>query len=256
MASPFDRLVLSPVLVGRKSYLESLDHALEDVVKRTGRTVLIAGEAGIGKSRLVAEARARADELGFLGLEGHCFEPDRSLSYAPLLDLLRTRLASQSPEEVTHELGPSAPELVPLLPELATLLPGLPALRLLAPEQEKRRGVDRRGLTVPGRFERTTCPQTDAPCPTPSGTRNLIGLVTRRRSRARPEAASGTLRDGRHGRVRCRPGRGLRFTSDAIFVPIESVGVGIGTSWRTVKPLRPTSGQSRSGGAGLMQKSG
>jgi len=57
-----------------------------------GQTALIAGEAGVGKSRLVAEISARARGRGRAVMQGRCFEPDRALPYMPLLDLLRTYL--------------------------------------------------------------------------------------------------------------------------------------------------------------------
>ena len=50
---------------------------------------LVTGEAGIGKSRLVAEALAGLDAERARVLRGRCFEPDRALPYAPILDLLR-----------------------------------------------------------------------------------------------------------------------------------------------------------------------
>jgi DNA-binding CsgD family transcriptional regulator len=50
---------------------------------------LLSGEAGIGKSRLVAAIKAQAEEAGFLILQGRCFETDQTLPYAPLLDLMR-----------------------------------------------------------------------------------------------------------------------------------------------------------------------
>ncbi|GIV98575.1 MAG: hypothetical protein KatS3mg057_3232 [Herpetosiphonaceae bacterium] len=136
---PFHKPILSPVLIGRAAYLESLEHVLGRVSSGKGETVLITGEAGIGKSRLVAEVRARAERLGFLSLVGACFEPDRTLPYAPLIDLLRTRFAGRPAEKLAQELGSAASELVKLLPELGTLLPDLASMAPLAPEQEKHR---------------------------------------------------------------------------------------------------------------------
>ncbi|MGH2560267.1 MAG: helix-turn-helix transcriptional regulator [Thermomicrobiales bacterium] len=130
--------VVSPLLVGRDAEVAALDEALERALEGAGTTMLFAGEAGVGKSRLVAEARTRAARLGFRRLEGHCFEPDRSLPYAPLIDLLHTHLAGRSPEECVAETS-IGPALRKLIPELATLhfegAPNSPA----DPEQEKRR---------------------------------------------------------------------------------------------------------------------
>jgi predicted ATPase len=58
------RPIVSPVLVGRELQLDTLGRALETARAGVGGAVLIAGEAGIGKSRLVAELHARAELLG------------------------------------------------------------------------------------------------------------------------------------------------------------------------------------------------
>lgn len=101
--------------------------------------MLVAGEAGIGKSRLVAEAAAVATKQGFQVLRGACFEYDRSLPYAAILDLLRTFHSERSPEEIAEYLGTTGSEIVKLVPELGSLLPGLAPSPPLDPEQEKRR---------------------------------------------------------------------------------------------------------------------
>jgi DNA-binding CsgD family transcriptional regulator len=133
-----DKPVICPVLIGRAAQLDALDRAVEQVRGGAGRTILVTGEAGIGKSRLVAEAKARLVRSGCVILEGHCFEQDRALPYAPLLDLLHAHLARCSSEELAHVLGFAASELVKLLPELGAMLPGLAPSPALEPEQEKR----------------------------------------------------------------------------------------------------------------------
>ena len=146
MAPPFLASIVCPVLIGRTSHLDTLTSLMEQACGGHGQTVLIAGEAGIGKSRLVAEAvtglrpsQAQAANPTALILQGRCFEPDSILPYAPLLDMLRTFFASRSPDDIATSLGPTAPELVKLLPELAILLPGLAPSPTIEPEQEKRR---------------------------------------------------------------------------------------------------------------------
>src|SRR5262249_30822550 len=139
MTLPLERTVVCPVLIGRAPYVDALERTLEQVRGGAGRTVLIAGEAGIGKTRLVAEARLRAAGRGFLLLQGNCFEPDRSLAYGPILDLLRAFTATQTPEELDEALGPAAPEVLKLLPELAARLPEVAPMPALEPDQEKRR---------------------------------------------------------------------------------------------------------------------
>ena len=138
--------IVCPVLIGRTPSLEFLLHLMEQASGGLGQTVLIAGEAGIGKSRLVREATAllRSSEslappVPVLTLVGHCFEQDAALPYAPLLDLLRTCVATRDPDAVAASLVPLAAEFVKLLPELAAFLPVRVRDSALDPEQEKRR---------------------------------------------------------------------------------------------------------------------
>jgi hypothetical protein len=128
-----------PPLIGRAPQLATLDNLLTQVGQGSGQVVLVGGEAGIGKSRLVIEARRRADQQGWQTVQGDCFEPDVLFPYAPLIDLLRTSLTHRSVKEVTTLLGPLASEVVKLLPELALTLPELTPTPLLDPEAEKRR---------------------------------------------------------------------------------------------------------------------
>jgi predicted ATPase len=73
---------VSPVIVGRESELNALGRALHTTQRDAGRCILIGGEVGIGKSRLVAELRTRATAERWTILEGHCCEQDISFPYA------------------------------------------------------------------------------------------------------------------------------------------------------------------------------
>src|SRR5262245_61749409 len=100
MTEPFAPTILCPVLIGRELQLAALNRLIAQVGDGHGQVALIAGEAGIGKSRLIAEVNARATSQGFAVLQGRCFEPDRALPYAPLLDLLRAHLGAQPLEPI------------------------------------------------------------------------------------------------------------------------------------------------------------
>ncbi len=139
MAMPSDKSVVCPVLIGRTASLASFERVFEQVGNGQGQTVLVSGEAGIGKSRLVAEARARVGQEQARFLQGACFEQDRSLPFAPLLDVLRTLLVTGSREPSLRSLAPFAPELLKILPDLALWLPEVRPTPALSPEQEKRR---------------------------------------------------------------------------------------------------------------------
>lgn len=119
--SSHNQAVFSPILAGRTTDVEALRHWIAQAHTGKGVMVLIAGEAGIGKSRLLNEARAMATQSGFVTLQGNCFEPDHALPYAPLLDLLR-----------------SAQREVELPADLAALVAGQRAETDTDPEQAKR----------------------------------------------------------------------------------------------------------------------
>ena len=135
-ATPFSKSMVCPIVVGRASYFAVLHQHIEQVSQGRGQTLLIAGEAGIGKSRLAAEAIRLARQAGYNYLPGRCFEPDRMLPYAPVLDLLRTYLGTPPSAEVLRSWPPS---LTQLLPELETSSPETPAAPRLDPQQERAR---------------------------------------------------------------------------------------------------------------------
>ncbi len=131
--------VFTPVFIGRTQELAQLERALVAVQGGAGRCVVVRGEAGIGKSRLLSEIRDRTTDRNFLVLEGHCFEQDVSFPYAPLIDMLRTFFARRAASEIFDTLGSLAPEFVKLLPELALDVSELQPAAALEPEAEKRR---------------------------------------------------------------------------------------------------------------------
>jgi predicted ATPase len=76
--------------VGRVRELQELERVIESTAAGAGATVLIAGDAGIGKTRLVSEMASRADEKGFEVLLGRSIDLVGSdLPYQPFLEALR-----------------------------------------------------------------------------------------------------------------------------------------------------------------------
>jgi ABC-type oligopeptide transport system substrate-binding subunit len=96
---------LDSPLVGREAELAALREALVQLQVGQGGVVTIVGEAGIGKSRLVAELRGAThfqSALHLAWLEGRCLSYGSSLAYQLWLDILRALLG------VTLEDGPEA----------------------------------------------------------------------------------------------------------------------------------------------------
>jgi DNA-binding CsgD family transcriptional regulator/tetratricopeptide (TPR) repeat protein len=131
--------VVCPVLIGRAAPLATVLHALDLARASQGGTLLISGEAGIGKSRLVRAMIERARELGFVTLQGACFEADRAHPYAPVLDLVRVLAASASPALAAHYFSPAGAELVGLFPELRSIFTDTPPRQTIDPEEDRRR---------------------------------------------------------------------------------------------------------------------
>jgi ATP/maltotriose-dependent transcriptional regulator MalT len=110
--------VVSPTLVGRADEFERLVGALSD----PPAVVVIEGEAGIGKTRLVRELSARPERGGRPVVVGCCQHVREPFPLGPLIEALR-KLGDQL-GQVTH--SPLVGVLRPLLPELANALPPAP----------------------------------------------------------------------------------------------------------------------------------
>ncbi|MFC4454693.1 ATP-binding protein [Deinococcus sonorensis] len=106
-----------PVLIGREPEQALLRAALERARGRQGQLLLIVGEAGIGKTRLV-DATVR--DLAVPALHGPSREGRLTAPYAPFADALRSYLAA-APGALDHLLGRE--QLALLLPELGLSLP-------------------------------------------------------------------------------------------------------------------------------------
>ena len=109
---------LSPVLVGRQEELSQLEDALLSANRGDGQFVLLAGEAGIGKTRLARELARRARKLGGEVLWGSCSEAELSLPYLPFVEAIGSRLGDDEAALVRAELGPMAAELGQVFPQL------------------------------------------------------------------------------------------------------------------------------------------
>ena len=110
----------SPVLVGRDEQMAALDAALASVRQGGPSAVLLGGEAGVGKSRLVGEFGAAAVAAGARVLTGGCLELGTDgLPYAPFTAVLRDLVHEMGADAVAAMLpGRTTRELARLLPEL------------------------------------------------------------------------------------------------------------------------------------------
>jgi class 3 adenylate cyclase/tetratricopeptide (TPR) repeat protein len=76
-------------MVGRDGELAAVREAVANVAKGSGRVVFVTGEAGVGKSRLIAEARRAEAQRPILLREGRASASGRTTSYGPFIEILR-----------------------------------------------------------------------------------------------------------------------------------------------------------------------
>src|SRR5580658_4240028 len=109
--------VVSPIFIGRREEVASVTALMGRAQAGEPAFVLVGGEAGVGKTRLVGELAARAAQAGFLVLTGRCVELGaEGLPLAPLVDTLRALARSTAPEALAELLGPAGSGLARLLP--------------------------------------------------------------------------------------------------------------------------------------------
>ena len=102
---------LCPVLVGRAEELSILEDALLAANRGQGSVVALAGDAGLGKTRLATELEHRARAIGAEVLSGGCSEADLSLPYLPLLEAIGNFLAGTDVATVRARLGSAGREI-------------------------------------------------------------------------------------------------------------------------------------------------
>ncbi|HET6861215.1 MAG TPA: AAA family ATPase [Streptomyces sp.] len=118
MLTDVDTKSVSPVFVGRADELAQLTDALARATAGEPQTLLVGGEAGVGKTRLIEEFLSAACRDGVVVAEGGCVEIGaEGLPFAPFSTALRA-VRRRLPDEVAAAAAGQEGELARLLPEL------------------------------------------------------------------------------------------------------------------------------------------
>ena len=129
-------------LIGRDRELAALLDGLESALVGRGRLFLIAGEPGIGKSRLAEELTERARGRGAVTLFGRAWEAGGAPAYWPWVQAIRTYARNRDPSTLRDQLGNGAADVAQMLPELRELLPEIGPPVSLDPEGARFRLFD------------------------------------------------------------------------------------------------------------------
>ena len=110
--------VLCEELVGRQPEISLLEDALLATLRGDGGVVIVGGEAGMGKTRLVNDLVIRARRRGCVVVSGACSEAELSLAYLPFLEAIGNHLATEDVAALRDRLGSASEELAQLFPQM------------------------------------------------------------------------------------------------------------------------------------------
>src|SRR6266516_355075 len=130
---------LSPpaALVGRRGYLSLVMNPYEAAKQGQAHVVLVAGDPGIGKTRLLDEIARQTAQDGAIILQGGASEAESMPPYLPFVEALGRYIQLTPLDQLRTHVAAAPQVLATLLPELITRLGELPASAPLPPEQAR-----------------------------------------------------------------------------------------------------------------------
>ena len=124
-------------LVGREAELGRLQVALDQAMAQRGALVLVSGEPGIGKTRLVEELATRASEGGALVVWGRVDEEEGAPAYWPWVQLLGAVFDDCDGDVVSGALEPNAGVIAAIVPEAKEFVADVVPPPLLGPAEAR-----------------------------------------------------------------------------------------------------------------------
>jgi predicted ATPase len=125
--------------VGRESERSTIRAAIDRAVTGHGSIVMLAGEPGVGKTRLAMEMAEYASRVGFRYLVGHCYEREDRFPFLPFAEIIESNLAeAASLDDFRRRMGENAAELAQIAPSLRRVFPDISQPLELPPAQKRR----------------------------------------------------------------------------------------------------------------------
>ena len=115
---------------------------LEDALAGRGRLLLLAGEPGIGKSRLADELAAHAKQRGVRVVWGRCWEAGGAPAYWPWVQSMRSLIRNLDAEQLRAAMASGASDIAQLLPEIHATIGELPVPQSSDPDAARFRLFD------------------------------------------------------------------------------------------------------------------
>ncbi len=123
--------------VGRRREMATLKGAPDDAMAGRGGLVMLAGEPGIGKTRIAQELVAQARSLGAQTFWGWSYEQEGAPPYWSWLEPIRLYIRGADNSTVAAQMGQGAGDIGEIIPELRNKLPDLEPPSPLEPEQAR-----------------------------------------------------------------------------------------------------------------------
>ena len=123
--------------VGRSEERSLLRQAMSRAIAGGGGVALVAGEAGLGKTRLVDEIAAEAKASGMFVVRGHCYDMEGSLPYVPFVEAIEYGLTVTTQDVFRSAMGDAGPEIARFVPKVRVAYPDLPPPLALPSDQAR-----------------------------------------------------------------------------------------------------------------------
>ena len=128
--------------VGRSEEIAAIRAACDEALAGRSRLVMVVGEPGIGKTRLVEELASYAAVRGAQVCWGHSYEGEVGVAYLPFVEGFRAYVRNRSDEQLSTELATGGAEVATLVSELRQRFPDLPPSPPLEGDAERMRLFD------------------------------------------------------------------------------------------------------------------